>query len=172
MFTLGGSSVINLENNVINISLHDTYYVVSHFHIVLSLGTILAIFIGVSAYQESIFLHIWSITNAISLYHVKVILIGILVTFIPMHYLSFNTHPRRISDFPDSINWWNSLSSLGCSLTWVSFFVLITQSANSIITSLSVYRLQLIWKVHSSGVILLGLATSCYLTDNRQELKL
>ena len=124
MFTLGGSSGLILGNNVIDISLHDTYYVVSHFHIVLSLGTILAIFIGIWYYQEYLLMCIWSITNVLCLYHLKVVLIGILVTFIPMHFLSFNTLPRRISDFPDSINWWNLLSSLGCSLTWVSFCVL------------------------------------------------
>ena len=52
MFTLGGSSGLILGNNIIDVSLHDTYYVVSHFHIVLSLGTLLSIFIGVSYYQE------------------------------------------------------------------------------------------------------------------------
>ena len=124
MFTLGGSSGIILGNNVIDISLHDTYYVISHFHIVLSLGTILGIFIGVCYYQEYLFMYIWWITNVLCLYHLKVIFIGILVTFIPIHFLWFNTLPRRILDFYDSINWWNSVSSLGCSLTWVSFFVL------------------------------------------------
>ena len=121
MFTLGGSSGLILGNNVLDISLHDTYYVISHFHIVLSLGTILSIFIGISYYQEFL---IWSITNVLSLYHLMLIFIGIFLTFIPLHFLSFNTLPRRISDFPDSLNCWNSLSSLGCSLTWVSFSIL------------------------------------------------
>ena len=55
MFTLGGSSGLILGNNVIDISLHDSYYVVAHFHIVLSLGTIFGMFIGVSYYLELVF---------------------------------------------------------------------------------------------------------------------
>jgi cytochrome c oxidase subunit 1 len=58
MFSLGGSTGLILGNNVIDISLHDTYYVVSHFHVVLSLGTLLSIFIGISYYQECVFCYI------------------------------------------------------------------------------------------------------------------
>jgi cytochrome c oxidase subunit 1 len=96
MFTLGGSSGLMLGNNVIDISLHDTYYVVSHFHVVLSLGALLSIFLGVSYYQEYLFVvSVASITCQLGVYHVGVIFIGILVTFIPMHFLSFNSLPRR-----------------------------------------------------------------------------
>merc|ERR1712187_319414 len=56
MFTLGGSSGLILGNNVLDICLHDSYYVVSHFHIVLSLGTLISIILGVSYYQEYLML--------------------------------------------------------------------------------------------------------------------
>ena len=124
MFTLGGSTGLIMGNSVLDISLHDSYYVISHFHIVLSLGTLLSILIGVYYYEEYLLSFIFSITNILSVYHTKALFIGILVTFMPQHFLSFITLPRRISDFPDSLNCWNSLSSLGCSLTWVCFFVL------------------------------------------------
>jgi len=112
MFSIGGSSGIILGNSVLDISLHDSYYVVSHFHVVLSLGTIFSMFIGITYY-----LLLELLLGVLSLYHVLLLLIGILLTFIPLHFLSFNTLPRRISDFPDSVNSWNSLSSLGCSVT-------------------------------------------------------
>jgi cytochrome c oxidase subunit 1 len=117
MFTLGGSSGLILSNTVIDISLHDTYYVVSHFHVVLSLGSILSLILGIIAYQEYLLLLIISVTNVLSLYHLTSIFIGIFVTFMPMHLLSFNTLPRRISDFPDSLNSWNTLITLGSSIT-------------------------------------------------------
>jgi heme/copper-type cytochrome/quinol oxidase subunit 1 len=104
MFTFGGSTGIILGNNVIDISLHDSYYVVSHFHIVLSIGSILSILIGVCYYQEYHVSSSCSISNVLSSFHSISLINGILVTFIPMHLICFNTLPRRISDFPDSIN--------------------------------------------------------------------
>jgi len=103
-FVFGGTSGIVLSNNVIDICLHDTYYVVSHFHVVLSLGTVLAIFIGVSYYQESLLMEVLLLMSVLFVYHTCLVICGILLTFCSMHYLSFNTLPRRISDFPDSIN--------------------------------------------------------------------
>ena len=127
-FTLGGSSGVILGNVAIDITLHDTYYVVTHFHFVLSLGTVIAIFSGLIFFQDHLLpsqLFITSSTSSISIYHLFITFVGILLTFTPMHFLGFNIIPRRIPDFPDIVNSWNSLSSIGSGITLISFFVLV-----------------------------------------------
>merc|ERR1712170_103806 len=115
MFTIGGSTGVILGNAAVDLALHDTYYVVAHFHFVLSLGAVIAIFSGIIFNEEKIFSKnlLPSSTSTLSLYHLVSTFIGILLTFSPMHFLGFNVMPRRIPDFPDSFHSWNFLSSIG-----------------------------------------------------------
>merc|ERR1712184_95994 len=108
MFTIGGSTVI-LGNAAVDLGLHDTYYVVAHFHFVLSLGAVIAIFSGIIFNGEKILAKnlLASPSSTLSLYHLVLTLVGILLTFSPMHFLGFNVMPRRIPDFPDSFHSWN-----------------------------------------------------------------
>ena len=105
MFTIGGSTGIILGNAAVDLGLHDTYYVVAHFHFVLSLGAIIAIFSGIIFNGEKIVGTnnlLLSSSSTLSLYHLHLIFIGILLTFSPMHFLGFNVMPRRILDPPDA----------------------------------------------------------------------
>ena len=106
-----------------DIGLHDTYYVVAHFHFVLSLGAVIGIFSGVIFNGEKIFGKnlLSSSSCTLSLYHFVCTFIGILLTFSPMHFLGFNVMARRIPDFPDSFHSWNFLSSIGSGITFLSF---------------------------------------------------
>merc|ERR1712224_71093 len=119
MFTIGGSTGIILGNAAVDIALHDTYYVVTHFHFVLSLGTVIAIFSGIMFFQDQLLPSQGSqgslptSTSSISRYHLVVMFVGVLLTFTPMHFLGFNVMPRRILDFPDYLNSWNYMSSIG-----------------------------------------------------------
>merc|ERR1712038_633539 len=123
MFTVGGSTGVILGNAAVDLALHDTYYVVAHFHFVLSLGAVIAIFSGVIFNGEKIFGKnlLPSPSCTLSLYHFVCTFIGILLTFSPMHFLGFNVMPRRIPDFPDSFHSWNFLSSIGSGITLLSF---------------------------------------------------
>merc|ERR1711862_369220 len=123
MFTIGGSTGIILSTSTVDIALHDTYYVVTHFHFVLSLGTIIAIISGILFLQDQLLssrhqgsqgsFNIPTSTSSISRYHLIIPFVVILLTFTPMHFLGFNTMPRRIPDFPDYMNSWNYMSSIG-----------------------------------------------------------
>jgi len=115
MFTIGGSTGVILGNAAVDLALHDTYYVVAHFHFVLSLGAVIAIFSGI--YYFSTYF------SCISLYHCCFFFLGILLTFSPMHFLGFNVMPRRIPSFPDSFHSWNLLSSIGSGITLLSFAI-------------------------------------------------
>merc|ERR1712133_219955 len=122
----GGSTGVILGNAAVDLALHDTYYVVAHFHFVLSLGAVIAIFSGVIFNGEKIFGSkslLPSPSSRNSIYHLVLTLVGILLTFSPMHFLGFNVMPRRIPDFPDSFHSWNFLSSIGSGITLLSFAI-------------------------------------------------
>merc|ERR1712189_151294 len=127
MFTIGGSTGVILGNAGVDLALHDTYYVVAHFHFVLSLGAVISIFSGIVFNGEKIVgtkSLLLSPSSRNSIYHLVLTLVGILLTFSPMHFLGFNVMPRRIPDFPDSFYSWNCLSSIGSGITLLSFAIL------------------------------------------------
>merc|ERR1712176_334775 len=126
MFTIGGSTGVILGNAAVDLALHDTYYVVAHFHFVLSLGAVIAIFSGIIFNGEKILASkslLPSSSSTLSLYHLDLTFVGILLTFSTMHFLGFNVMPRRIPDFPDSFHSWNFLSSIGSGVTLLSFAI-------------------------------------------------
>jgi heme/copper-type cytochrome/quinol oxidase subunit 1 len=124
MFTIGGATGVILGNAAVDLALHDTYYVVAHFHFVLSLGAVIGIFTGTVFYGSLIIGDFLSSPSSyLSLYHLVLTFIGILLTFSPMHFVGFNVMPRRIADFPDSFHSWNFLSSIGSGITFLSFAI-------------------------------------------------
>merc|ERR1711933_429512 len=126
MFTVGGSTGVILGNAAVDLALHDTYYVVAHFHFVLSFGAVIAIFSGIIFNGEKILASkslLPSPSSTLSLYHLVLTIFGILLTFSPMHFLGLNVMPRRIADFPDSFHSWNLLSSIGSGITFLSFAI-------------------------------------------------
>merc|ERR1712206_1099 len=126
MMTAGGSTGVILGNAAVDLALHDTYYVVAHFHFVLSLGAVIAIFSSLIFLGEKIVGSkslLPSSSCTLSNLHLLSTFVGILLSFSPMHFLGFNLMPRRIPDFPDSFHSWNFLSSIGSGITFLSFAI-------------------------------------------------
>jgi cytochrome c oxidase subunit 1 len=119
LFTVGGVTGVVLANAGITQILHNTYYVVAHFHYVLSLGAVFGIYAGIyywigkmsgRQYPEKLGkIHFW------------LTFVGVNLTFFPMHFLGNQGMPRRYPDYPDAMWGWNLISSLGSYISVASF---------------------------------------------------
>ena len=121
LFTIGGFTGVILSSAGLDQILHDTYYVVAHFHYVLSMGAVFGMFGGFYYWSSKIFGK--NFNKELGELHYWTTFIGVNLTFFPMHFLGMAGMPRRIPDYPDAYYTLNMVSSAGSAVTIISIII-------------------------------------------------
>jgi len=142
LFTIGGLTGVILSNSGINAIMHDTYYVVAHFHYVLSMGAVFAIFSG--WYYWIAKMTGLQYPEILGQIHFWLFFFGVNLTFFPMHFLGLAGMPRRIPDYADAFSFWNAIASFGSYISAISaifffYIVYVTLTSGKRITAKNVW---------------------------------
>jgi cytochrome c oxidase subunit 1 len=131
LFTVGGVTGVVLSNAGLDYSIHGTYYVVAHFHYVLSLGAVFAIFAGFYYWFEKM----WGVkyNEFLAVVHFWLMFVGVNIVFMPQHFLGLQGMPRRYVDYPVQFAFWNKVSSIGYLVTAVGVLVFLLMLAEAAI---------------------------------------
>ncbi|HBC53475.1 MAG TPA: cytochrome c oxidase subunit I, partial [Alphaproteobacteria bacterium] len=116
LFTVGGVTGVVLSNAGVDTAMHDTYYVVAHFHYTMSMGALFGIFCGFYYWFGKMSGRVYS--EVLGKLHFWITFIGVNMIFFPQHFLGLAGMPRRYVDYPDAFAGWNMVSSIGAYVTF------------------------------------------------------
>lgn len=123
LFTVGGLTGIVLANRTLDLLYHDTYYVVAHFHYVLSMGAVFTIMVGLITWWPLV--TGFGLNSSLSMRQFMILFIGVNLTFFPIHFLGLQGIPRRYREYSPIFSYWHRVSSLGRIIRIVSAVLLL-----------------------------------------------